>query len=1144
MARRLHPRSLPKHCSESLEKHSDPLHVPGNLIDFEASVNRLIRNMSLLVALCGMLASAHAQTSSGTIAGTITDATGAAIAGATVVAVSDQTGEKRSVTTNGVGGYRIESVTPGTFKVTASAANFQTTTETSVRVDASVVTSVNESLAVGAGKNESVEVSTAPPELETDSGAITGTLGTTAVNNLPIQGLSPYFLALTLPGVQSSGAESFSNGINFSVDGSRARANNFLIEGSDNNDAGIHGQGLQPENLDAIEQVVVLENAYEAEFGGGGGSVSNLIFKNGTNHFHGAVWDRILNSSLDAADKSNYFSGGFKSKYRENIFGYDIGGFAVKDKLFFFNSLQFDHYRSSTSSTLVVPTTSGIATLKLLPTNPRITNLLTAIGTLQGQDFTPTQVSSGASGSTNFSCQPITETTPATAYCPADSVAVGPVTRSIPGDSNSPELDNKVEWIPSDKDTVVFRYIRTHFDAPYDFYNYPSQLPGFDTTQYGTSQNAGITETHIFSPNLLNDMRLSYGRIGFIFDFQPATYANPLGTSPTTSIPGITGFGAPSGDPQSRQHNTYQLQDALTWNIKGRHSIKVGFDVLDVRVRDAVPFNYYGSIGYASNTGDSGLANYIDNYGGTDGSVSKSFGNPVARPQMWQQNYYIQDAWKASSDLTVELGFRYEYAGAPFNSVTYPAFAITNPACTDPGTTAGVTNFCNIKENPDTGDYGPRVGFAWSPSFLDKKTVLRGGFGMFYDGLFTNIIDNTQATSPNAVSPDVISNTGGRGLANFSSYLTNGALSPIPARTNTIESMSPNIVSPKTLQWNLNLEHDLGHNFVLQAGYVGTRGEHLYGTTESNPVIDPYFTGDRLFPTLGRVIIRDNSGDSIYHSGQVQLNRSFTHGFLFRAAYTWSKFEDDVSEVFTTDNYSTYAMLQYPYPRKKIDYGQSALDTRNRLVLSYVYQIPVWHPSGAMKIASAVVNGFQVSGINIFATGNPTNVEVGYDYNGDGISNDRPALSNPKAPLATYAWDRASYYDGNPGLCDGPELWYYGTCVTVTASQVHYLVPATGGTYYTTIEQPVIARNSFNTLGNQENDLSLQRFFHIHESQVFEFRAECFNVLNQGNTGLPSATLTSSILPSDGSLGATTFADYQPTISGHRNLRFYMKYSF
>ena len=357
--------------------------------------------------------------------------------------------------------------------------------------------------------------------------------------------------------------------------------------------------------------------------------------------------------------------------------------------------------------------------------------------------------------------------------------------------------------------------------------------------------------------------------------------------------------------------------------------------------------------------------------------------------------------------------------------------------------------------------------------------------------------------------------------------------------------MTPGLVSPKTLQWNLNVEQDLGHGFTSQLGYVGSRGEHLYATTESNPVVDPYITGNRLFPNIGRVLIRDNSGDSVYHSAQVQITRPFRHGFLMRAAYTWSKFEDDVAEVFTTGTYSTYAMLQYPFPRKRIDYGLSPLDTRHRLVTSYVYQPPVWHAEGFKKVPAAIVNGFQFSAIDIFASGNPGNVEVGYDYNGDGISNDRPALSNPLAPQASYAWDRFTYFDNNQGLCNGPDLWYYGNCVPVTPQQVHYVVPALSPKPpYTALLGPVVQRDTFRTRGSQEHDLSVQRTFPLHDQVHLDFRAECFNVLNQGYTGTPGLSLTSDVLPADGSLGATTFGDFALTTGGHRNLRFYVKVSF
>jgi hypothetical protein len=1111
-------------------------------------MNRLQLKLGLwLLCLLFVTHGAWAQTSSGTIVGTVTDPTGAAIPDATVTAVSKDTGEKKVAKTNSVGGYRIESVTPGVFDISAEAPNFQKTTTENIRVVSSKETSVNESLGIGK-TSVTVEVAGDQATLDTDTGTMSGTLNSVAINNLPVGDLNPYALAETLPGVQVvSSQNSFSEGDNFSVNGARSRANNFLIEGSDNNDAGIHGSGITPENLDAIEEVVLLENSYQAEFGGGGGSVANLIYKNGSNHFHGAVWERLFNSSLNASDKSNFYTGQTKSKTRENIYGYDIGGYAIKDKLFFFNSLQFDHFNSSTQSTLIVPTATGVATLQSLLPNPRIAQLLQAIGSNRGTDD-PTSV--------NFSCLVISEATTATAACPASSVAVGAFVRSIPANTTTPELDNKVEYIPTQKDTLIFRYIRTHNDAPFDTFNFPSQLPGFDTTQSGETDNAGITYTHTFTPNLLNDLRISYGRIAFLFDFQPATYANPLGTAPTITITNganseITGYGAPSGDPQSRSHNTYQLQDALTWNIRGRHSLKAGFDVADIRVRDAVPFNLYGSVTYNSSlgTGISGLGDFIDDFGGDgpNGVAAIDIGNPIARPQLYHQAYYVQDDWKFSQNLTIQLGFRYQYDGAPFNSVAFPAFDINNPACTAPGVDVnGVPQFCKVQEVPDKSDYGPRFGFAYTPGFLSKKTVLRGGFGMFYDGLFTNIIDNTQASSPNMAAPELISDSSvnPRGTANFSTAIA--GFNHSPQLQDLIESMKPNITSPRVLQWNLNVQQDLGHGFISQVGYVGTRSEHLYATDEANTFLAP-ISGDRLFNELGRVLIRGNGGDSIYHSAQVEIKRDFHAGFQMRAAYTWSKFEDDVSEIFTAGNASQFATIQEPFAsRKSVDYGLSALDQRHRLVISYVYQPPTWHAEGAMKIAAAIVNGFQISGVQQFNSGNPGNVEAGFDANGDGISNDRPSLSNPQASVQTFAIDR-SLYDGGPagrGFCDGPNVFTFGTCVVTPASAVHWIVPAVSdnGNSFLPVT-PVVQRNSFRTLGNQQADLSIQRNFHIWEGHNFLFRAESFNVLNQGTTGIPNLILA-DINANPAVFGPNTFGQFAPTVAGHRNLRFYAKYSF
>ena len=299
---------------------------------------RLIVTVALVV-LCAL--GAIAQTSNGTIAGVVTDSTGAAIVNAKVTATSAATGDVRTTTTNSVGAYRFESVLPGTYLIEATADKFSVTKLSSVQVVASIITSVNIQLKPGAS-SETIEVTAQAEQLQTENGEISSTITASEVHNLPISSLNPYALAATLPGVVTGAATNMSNGTNFTVNGNRARANNFLIEGQDNNDAGIAGQGLQPLNLDAIQEVSVMTNSYAAEFGHGGGSVSNLIYKSGTNNFHGAAWELHNSSALDANDHYNNAYDVAKAPYHENIFGFDLGGPIVKDKLFFFTSYQWD----------------------------------------------------------------------------------------------------------------------------------------------------------------------------------------------------------------------------------------------------------------------------------------------------------------------------------------------------------------------------------------------------------------------------------------------------------------------------------------------------------------------------------------------------------------------------------------------------------------------------------------------------------------------------------------------------------------------------------------------------------------------------------------------------------------------------------
>jgi hypothetical protein len=1086
---------------------------------------------------------AVAQTSNGTLVGSVTDPSGAAIIGASISILSVETGTTRTAQTISNGSYRIESILPGTYNITAKAPGFAETVSKGLKVFASVVTTGDVTLKLGS-THDVIEVSADNSNLNTDNAQISGLISAEEISGLPLSSLSAYQTALTLPGVTSAEQGGMSNGVNFSVGGGRPRANNFLIEGQDNNDAGIMGQGLQPENLEAQKEIIIIENNYNAEFGHGAGSVSNLIFKKGSNKFHGSVFERLQNSSLDATDHYDVMNQNPKALYRENIFGFSIGGPIVRNKLFAFGSYQWDIYRSTANlSMLVVPSTAGYASLAALTTrfpdtaSTRLSNFISAFGGLVGNPLQP-----------GLSVNSIPLGNDPSLGTNRGSIEVGGVFRRLGADSTNPELDLTADYIPSSKDTLSLHYIHSSFLAPYDVWNEPGQLPGFDSDQNGSSQNDGIVETHIFKPNLLNEFRLSYGRIGFTFGLPASTTSNPLFGLPGVSVTNMTGYGIPTAMPQGRFHNTYQLQDSVSLTY-GKHFFKIGLDVADVRVSDQVPFNFYGTISYADvgGSGYHGLANLIDNFGGK-GSITQNFGSPKAEPQLISQNYFAQDTWKIRQNLSIDYGLRYEYNGAPFNakSTPYPGIDYSNPACFP---SSSVT--CNTKEQAIGTEWGPRLGASYSPRiFGQHKSVIRAGGGVFYDVLFTNIIDNIQATAPNAASPLINSLTSTslpRGIANWSAQFATLNHSPLPS--NTAEPISDRLLTPTTFHWNLGVQQELPGAFTFQASYVGERGEHLYGTTEFNPYVNDLLTSNRRITSRGNIVVRDNSGDSSYHALWSELDRKLSNHLLFRASYTYGRAEDDGSELFTFNNESTYGSASYPVPRKSVDYGLSAYDHRQRLVLSYVWEPPVWHTEGSTKVLGNIVNRWSIAGITQFQSGSPENVEVGYDSNGDGISNDRPVLSNPKAPMNTYAFDDSWYY-WTPGvsggtLCSGPSNWYTSLpCEVVKPTDVHWIVPTLG-----TRPANTVGRNNLIGPGYQTWDMNIQRSFKLWRSSKLDFRGEFFNIFNHGNANAGSwenTTLITGVVNDAWSTNgnSNTFFAQGPTIGGHRHARIFLRINF
>jgi hypothetical protein len=404
------------------------------------------------------------------------------------------------------------------------------------------------------------------------------------------------------------------------------------------------------------------------------------------------------------------------------------------------------------------------------------------------------------------------------------------------------------------------------------------------------------------------------------------------------------------------------------------------------------------------------------------------------------------------------------------------------------------------------------------------KTVIRAGFGVFYDGIFTNVVDNTAASSPNANGATFIGGSG-NGLPNATGLLASATATPDP--TTGITTVATNLRNPVTYQYNLDIQRELPGRLVLTLAYVGTRGEHLFANQEFNGGTNTFDANNnliRLNPEFGPITVRNNAGDSKYNSAQVEVERRFHTNLTARVSYTYSKFIDDVTDVFTTTGGSSFAQN---LECQKCDYGPSALDRKHRLNIAYVWALPYSQKNWLVK---AVTDRWQWATITSFETGSPETVFDGFDDNGDGHSgDDRPDLSNRKQPVTATGIDGAVI-----GLTPGDfyginSCLNLGNCTPQPASAFRFIIPA--------FRSGTAGRNSLYGPGQWYFDTNLERRFPIPmgrlEHQALIFRIEAFNVFNHPNLFNPTFNLLSP-----------NYALTAPTIDGGRTIKLWLKYEF
>jgi Carboxypeptidase regulatory-like domain/TonB dependent receptor-like, beta-barrel/TonB-dependent Receptor Plug Domain len=1116
-----------------------------------------IKAMTYAIAFLCMSITTFAQTSRGTVSGVVTDPTGAVIASASVVLTNSATTVSRTTVTNEDGFYRFDAVDLGTYNIKFTATNFAPLVKSNIIVSANQTSTVDGQMALGTQELTVDVTAESGALLQTEAPVRGGNIDATRITELPTPTRNPVSLAMTLAGV-STNRFGFGDDT-FTVNGGRGRSNNFLIDGTENNDISIAGQGFQIKNPDAVSEVSVQTSNYDAEFGRAGGGVINTVTKSGTNQYHGTLsWqydstrdDAITNIQSNIPDINLR---GYPPYGTEHIFAGTFGGpvklprlYDGKDRTFFFVAYQNQRQASNSTVNIFVPTASGRSTLRsLFPqgTNPRVdTYLDLTSGVVGTSNPTPIALGNGRSGIEFATAAP-----------------------SFAKNYVEPQFQVRIDHRVSEKSQLSARYLFA--DQNDAIGGADLGLPGFTTSELNRYQNFLISETHVFTPTLTNELRLSYNRIALSFPLNPP---NPLGlTLPNIIIAGVSNvtgsvynIGIQTNLPQGRVANNYVIQDTVT-KISGNHTFRFGFDLLEQRSRQFAPINERGSLTYSAGGGFTGFANFVDDFGGSGpagGSANRTFGSPRYYPELFRQAYFFQDRWRVNDALTLTLGLRYENFGNPVNSIRTAAF--TGLFNVDPVTLEGPYSQPSKAKN-DNNNFAPTIGIAYSPPFAsgllgrlfgNKRSVIRAGYQIGYDTFFNNIASNAATSSPNVIATQVNSTENAanpRGRVNLSAALPLVArpLSPFDAQT----LVDPNLVNPYYQRWSLGIQRELPAQLIFDVSYVGSKGTKLYVNEDRNPLVPaelqitpPGYTG----PVSGRIdnlqggrTIRSNSGSSIYHAGQVQVTRRFNRGLALTGSYTYSKLIDNASEIFASAGLvnSSLPIIPHILGGERNERAVSLFDRTHRAVITYVYDLPFMREQKGLL--GHIAGGWQIAGITTFESGVPFTVANGQDSNGLVGNNDRPDL-NPNGrpgvravPVADGTGAITGYInpDNNDAPIDPSIARYIGLPAFNPSRPNSRRLTGTAG------------RNTERTKGINNFDFTLQKQFRMTEGTSLQFRAEFFNIFNHPQYGSesvspfsePSSGPSSTVHTSPGG----RFLQPQFGDGGGRVIRYLLKLTF
>jgi outer membrane receptor protein involved in Fe transport len=1037
---------------------------------------------------------ALAQTSRGTVTGLVLDPQQLAAPGSIVELTNTSTDIVRATTTNQAGLYRFDAVDPGDYQLSVRRDGFKAFRAAGLHVGAAQLMTLDVSLEIGE-LQQVINVVTSPVAVQMQAAVRGGNLPAKDVLDLPYASRDPAFLTLTLPGVVSSRFLFSGEANSLSVNGTRGRSNNFMIDGTDNNDIATTGQAFEVRNPSSVEEVSAGAINYDSEFGRAGGAVINVITRSGTNQLHGtaglvlhSTWTDAVSSSLKEVPA--ILARGHNLPGTEQQFDGTLGGPILRNRTFFFLSYLELRQFSTGNAQVVSPTAAGRATLlQLFPKGTKANaDLLQAITAGFDGVFQPFNVALGNGR-------------PEVQF----GQAITPYAQRLRIRQYGAKIDHRL----GDKDTLAGRLLIDSEFKPQG--GETLGFPSFFTSETLSATSLSVYHTHIFSPTTTNELRPGYTRVNDNFPLDPQSALGA--TIPQIAIAGINTltqnvYGVRSNFPQGKLFNNYMLQDTLS-TVRGQHTYRFGFDLMDQRARQAAPFNSRGQLSYGASSGAqnlSGLANFLDDFGGSGGSAARTFGNSSYYPSLFRQGYFFEDRWRATPNLTASLGLRYEYFGTPMDVIFNPVY--TGLFNVDPVTLDSPLAHPSSVDS-DLNNWSPTVGLAYSPSsdsgflgwlFGSHKASFRVGYGIGYDSYFNNITSNMVAGAPASLlntATSTVTTANPRGTAGLSELLPTRPPALTPFLTQI--SVSKNLVNPYYQRWSATIQRELPAGILVDMAYVGTKGTKLFDTEDGNPLV----TADLRAPVpanvsttsrSGRVdqlqgarTVRTNGGSSTYHAGELEVKRRFARGFAASGSYTFSKLLDNGSDIFSLGGTASLQNASVPamFGGSRIDKGISFYDRTHRLVFTYSYEVPFLKSQRGPL--GRVLGGWQIAGLTTYESGVPYSVLDGQDADGLGGANyDRPNF-NPLGQPGVRAVPSAKSPTGyvNPDKNNAP----------IDPQQARYIGIA-ANTGNTRRPPGSLGRNTERGPGLRNWDANIIKNTRISERFNLEFRAEFFDVFN------------------------------------------------